>query len=83
MIILQKDFNFTNYRTIKIYFQKFKKDGKCVVCIPFLSWSVEYSSKDDISQIYEVLTKSLDFHLYQGNTDKLAKFIISMTQQCT
>jgi hypothetical protein len=50
-------------------------DKRFIVSIPEIHWSAEFNQIDELGIQTDHLKSSLDFHMFQGNTDELVASI--------
>jgi hypothetical protein len=52
------------------------EDKRFIVSIPSIGWSAEFNQLDQLKTQFEHLQTSLNFHMFEGNTEELAAAII-------
>jgi hypothetical protein len=72
----------TSYENITIsgnksaeVFLHLTSDKRFIVSIPAIHWSAEFKQQDELRNQTEKLRSSLNFHLFEGNTDELVAAI--------
>ncbi|MGD6818101.1 YueH family protein [Metabacillus sp. 84] len=55
--------------------------GQYVAAVPDIHWSAKFNQIDDLHEQFVHLQSSLNFHMFEGNTDELAKAIIGMVKK--
>jgi hypothetical protein len=80
----------TNYEKITISGNKYAevflnitKDKRFIISIPSISWSAEISQLDELKTQFDHLQASLNFHMFEGNTEELAAAIIKEAEKHT
>lgn len=63
--------------TAEVFIQK-TLDNRFIVAIPEINWSAQFNQIDNNQIQFDHLQSSLNFHLFDGNTDELANEIIKM-----
>jgi hypothetical protein len=63
--------------TAEVFIQK-TPDNRFIVAIPEINWSAQFNQIDNNQIQFEHLQSSLNFHLFDGNTDELANEIIKI-----
>ncbi|YBZ91711.1 YueH family protein [Bacillus sp. AK031] len=56
-------------------------DNRFIVSIPAIHWSAEFLQKDDLKFQTDKLRSSLNFHLFEGNTDDLVAAISELAEK--
>ncbi|WP_421385461.1 YueH family protein [Bacillus salacetis] len=56
-------------------------DKRFIVSIPTIHWSAEFNQKEDLQFQTDKLRSSLNFHLFEGNTDELADAISKLAEK--
>ncbi|MGM0852823.1 MAG: YueH family protein [Bacillota bacterium] len=75
MITSYEKINLSGNKLAEVYLHK-TPDKQFIVSIPAIHWSAEFNLKDDISK----LQSSLNFHMFQGDTDELVTAIEKLVQ---
>ncbi|WP_155114184.1 YueH family protein [Metabacillus mangrovi] len=66
-------------RSSQVYLYK-TDSGEYIVAVPDIHWSAKFDQLDELSDQFHHLQSSLNFHMFEGNTDKLAKDIMEMVR---
>jgi hypothetical protein len=82
------DYMITSYEKITLsgnktaeVFLHLTPDKRFIVSIPAIHWSAEFQQNDDGRFQAEKLRSSLNFHLYEGNTDDLVAAISELAER--
>jgi hypothetical protein len=57
-------------------FLNITKDKRFIISIPSIGWSAEINQLDELKSQFEHLQSSLNFHMFEGNSEELAEAII-------
>jgi hypothetical protein len=79
MITSYEKINLSGNKLAEVYLHK-TPDKRFIVSIPTIHWSAEFNQKDDISIQNTKLQSSLNFHMFQGDTDELVTAIEKLVQ---
>ncbi|AGX04871.1 hypothetical protein B14911_25315 [Bacillus sp. NRRL B-14911] len=78
----------TSYEKITISGNKYAEvflniteDKRFIISIPSISWSAEISQLDELKEQFNHLQSSLNFHMFEGNTEELAAAIIKEAEK--
>ncbi|EDL66641.1 YueH family protein [Bacillus sp. SG-1] len=74
MITSYEKINLSGNKTAEVFLH-LTPDKRFIVSIPAIHWSAEFNQEDDLSIQFDKLRASLNFHLYEGNTDELVNAI--------
>ncbi|CAM3715873.1 YueH family protein [Mesobacillus zeae] len=77
MIHTCEKINISGNKLAEVYMHK-TADGRYIVAIPDIHWSTKFHELDQFDRQFDHLQQSLNFHLFEGNTDDLAKAIMNM-----
>jgi hypothetical protein len=56
-------------------------DKRFIVSIPTIHWSAEFVQHEDLKFQTDKLRSSLNYHLFEGNTDELVAAISKLTEK--
>ncbi|WP_071459695.1 YueH family protein [Bacillus massilinigeriensis] len=79
MIHSHEKINISGNKLSEVFMHK-TADGSCIVAIPDIHWSAKFHECDQSECQFNHLKHSLNFHLYEGNTDALALAIMDMAK---
>ncbi|MBM7648585.1 hypothetical protein JOC78_001531 [Bacillus ectoiniformans] len=80
MISSFEKINLSGNKLAEVFLNK-TLDGRYIVAIPMINWSASFNELDEFTHQFDHLQTSLNHHLYEGDTDKLAEAIINMVKQ--
>ena len=79
MLTSYEKINLSGNKLAEVYLHK-TPDNRFIVSIPAIHWSAEFNQQDDISVQSIKLQSSLNFHMFQGDTDELVTAIEKLVQ---
>ncbi|MGF2616219.1 hypothetical protein FZC84_00390 [Rossellomorea vietnamensis] len=80
MITSYEKINISGNKTAEVYLH-LTPDKRFIVSIPAIHWSAEFNKHDDLNFQDDQLKASLNFHLFEGNTDELVVAIKELAQK--
>ncbi|MGM0845676.1 MAG: YueH family protein [Bacillota bacterium] len=80
MLTSYEKINISGNKTAEVYVH-LTKDKRFIVSIPAIHWSAEFNQKDDFNFQDDKLKSSLNFHLFEGNTDELVTAIKKLAEK--
>ncbi|WP_409250611.1 YueH family protein [Bacillus sp. SCS-153A] len=79
MITSYEKINLSGNKTAEVFLH-LTPDKRFIVSIPAIHWSAEFNQQDDFNIQFDKLQGSLNFHLFEGNTDELARAIKDLAE---
>ncbi len=64
-------------KSAEVYLHK-TEDNRFIVSIPEIHWSAEFNDSDELLAQADHLQSSLNYHLFEGNTEILVNAIINL-----
>jgi hypothetical protein len=80
MITSNEKITISGNKLAEVYLHK-TPDKRFIVSIPAIHWSAEFDQADELLNQTEHLQLSLNFHLFEGNTDDLVKAIMELVSK--
>ncbi|MBH0175684.1 hypothetical protein IHV09_19100 [Fictibacillus sp. 23RED33] len=80
MILSLEEINLSGNKNAEVFLHR-TSDRRFIVAIPTIHWSAEFEEVDKISIQTEHLQNSLNYHLFDGDTNKLADSIIELVKK--
>ncbi|MGD6965637.1 hypothetical protein FZC78_11585 [Rossellomorea vietnamensis] len=80
MITSYEKINISGNKTAEVYLH-LTPDNRFIVSIPAIHWSAEFNKEDEFSFQDDQLKSSLNFHLFEGNTDELVSAIKELAKK--
>lgn len=80
MITSKEKINISGNKLAEVYLHK-TPDKRFIVSIPEIHWSAEFKQTDELLTQTEHLQFSLNFNLYEGNTDDLVRAILTLVSK--
>lgn len=80
LILSLEEINLVGDKKAEVYLHR-TRDRRFIVSIPDIHWSAEFKEIDKISTQTEHLKNSLNYHLFEGDTDKLASSILELVKK--
>ncbi|AZB42121.1 hypothetical protein CEF21_07345 [Bacillus sp. FJAT-42376] len=75
-----EEMNLSGNRVAEVFLHK-TANGKFIAAVPDIHWSAKFNQIDELHEQFVHLQSSLNFHMFEGNTDELANAIIGMVKK--
>ncbi|KZZ84750.1 MULTISPECIES: YueH family protein [Bacillaceae] len=72
--------NLSGNRVAEVFLHK-TANGQFIAAVPDIHWSAKFNQIDELHDQFVHLQSSLNFHMFEGNTDELAESIIAMVKK--